>query len=63
MDAIPITYDWFYRKSVSDKVIVGKLLDKGMKQRQRILDVGITWKNPGGGGVLKSGCSLDWALC
>ena len=38
---ISITYDWFYSKSVSDIVTVGKLMDKGMKQRQRILETGI----------------------
>ena len=42
LDTIPITYDWFYRKSVSDIVKVGKLLDKGLKERQRIFETGIT---------------------
>ena len=39
---IPITYDWFYGNGVCDIVIVGKLLDKGMKERQKILENGIT---------------------
>ena len=40
--AIPVTYNWFYRKSVSDIVKAGKILDNGMKQRQKILEAGIT---------------------
>ena len=39
---IPVKYDWFYRKTVCDIVTVGKLLDKGMKQRHKILEAGIT---------------------
>ena len=38
----PVRYDWLYRKAVGDVVTVGKLLDKGMKQRQKILEDGIT---------------------
>jgi hypothetical protein len=39
---IPVKYDWFYRNAVCDIVTVGKLLDKGMKQRHKILEDGIT---------------------
>ena len=39
---IQVTYNWFYRKSVSDIVKAGKILDNGMKQRQKILEAGIT---------------------
>ena len=40
--ATPINYNWFYRNSVSDIVKAGKILDNGMKVRQRILESGIT---------------------
>ena len=40
--AIPVTYNWFYRKSVSDIVKAGKILENGMKLRQQILEAGIT---------------------
>ena len=40
--AIPVTYDWLYRQSVSDIVKAGKILNNGMKRRQKILESGIT---------------------
>ena len=42
MAATPINYNWFYRNSVSDIVKAGKILDNGMKVKQRILESGIT---------------------
>ena len=39
---IQVTYDWFYRRKVGDIVTAGKLLDRGMKQRHKILEAGIT---------------------
>ena len=39
---VQINYDWFYRNEVSDIVKAGKLLDRGMKERQRIVEQGIT---------------------
>ena len=36
---VQINYDWFYRNEVNDIVKVGKLLDRGMKERQRIVIV------------------------
>ena len=39
---VQINYDWFYRNEVSDIVKAVKLLDRGMKERQRIVEQGIT---------------------
>ena len=38
----PMTYNWFYRKSICDIVKIGKLLDRGLKQRDKIIEAGIT---------------------
>ena len=37
-----IRYGWFYRSTVSDIVKVGHILDRGMKNRQKILENGLT---------------------
>ena len=39
---VQMNYDWFYRSAVSDIVKVGQLLDRGMKERQKIIENGIT---------------------
>ena len=39
---VQMNYDWFYRSAVSDIVKVGHLLDRGMKERQKIIENGIT---------------------
>ena len=38
----PIVYDWFYKNTVSDIIEVGLLLDRGLKQREKIIESGVT---------------------
>ena len=33
-----MNYDWFYRSAVTDIVKVGRLLERGMKERQKIIE-------------------------
>ena len=43
-DAVsPIDYNWLYKNNVSDIVKVGLLLDRGLKQRDKIVESGVTW--------------------
>ena len=37
-----IDYNWFYKNTVTDIVKVGLLLDRGMKQREKILESAVT---------------------
>ena len=39
---IQMNYDWFYSSDVIDKVKVGRLLERGIKERQKIIEDGIT---------------------
>ena len=42
-DAVnPIEYNWFYKNTVNDIVKVGLLLDRGLKQREKIIESGVT---------------------
>ena len=42
-DAInPIDYDWFFKNTVSDIVKVGLLLDRGLRERDKIVESGVT---------------------
>ena len=38
----PIRYDWFFSSTVSDMVKVGLLMEKGLKERDKILEAGVT---------------------
>ena len=38
----PISYEWFYSKSVCDMVEAGKVMENGLKQREKILEAGVT---------------------
>ena len=38
----PIRYDWFFNSTVSDMVKVGLLMEKGLKERDKILEAGVT---------------------
>ena len=38
----PIDYNWFYKNNVSDIVKVGLLIDRGLKQRDKIVESGVT---------------------
>ena len=48
-----------FEEKSSHSVTVGKLLDKGLKERQRIIETGITCNNTGGAGGLPTVCSFD----
>ena len=39
---IKIDYSWFYNNTVTDIVKVGLLLDRGMKERENILESAVT---------------------
>ena len=39
---IPVRYDWFYSGNIIDLVKAGKVLNYGLKGRQKILETGIT---------------------
>ena len=42
-DAInPKDYDWFFKNTVSDIVKVGLLLDRGLRERDKIVESGVT---------------------
>ena len=38
----PIKYDWFFSITVSDMVKVGLVMEKGLKEREKILEAGVT---------------------
>ena len=38
----PIRYDWFFSNSVSDMVQVGLLMEQGLRERDKILEAGVT---------------------
>ena len=38
----PIGYDWFYSENVCDIVKVGKIMQNGLKERERVLEAGVT---------------------
>ena len=38
----PISYNWFFKSAVSDMVKAGLLLEKGLKERDRILEASVT---------------------
>ena len=38
----PIGYDWFYSENVCDIVKVGILMQNGLKERDRVLEAGVT---------------------
>ena len=39
---IPIGYNWFYSENVCDIVKVGILMQNGLKERDRVLEAGVT---------------------
>ena len=42
-DAVnPIDYSWFYKNNVTNIVQVGKLMDRGLKERDKIVESGVT---------------------
>ena len=43
----PINYDIFFGKNISDKVKAARLIKNGLKRRQMILEIGITWNISG----------------
>ena len=38
----PIRYEWFFSSSVSDMVKVGLLMEQGLRERDKILEAGVT---------------------
>ena len=40
-----VIYDWFFSKDVSDIVKAGETMQIGLKERDRIIESGITWMN------------------
>ena len=40
-----VKYDWFFSKDVSDVVKAGQTMQIGLKERDKIIESGITWMN------------------
>ena len=45
MTKSPVKYDWFFSNNVSDVVKAGQTMQIGLKERDKIIESGITWKN------------------
>ena len=41
----PVKYDWFFSNDVSDIVNAGQTMQIGLKERENIIESGITWMN------------------
>ena len=59
----PINYDWIFKSTVSDMVKAGLLLEKWLKERDRILEASVKLWNWTKTGVGWQPCACEhWAL-